>query len=360
MSDRETPSKPGSTPAPAPFVRVQAQWGKPPPVIFRAGPLPKSADLSWAQPPAGMRPPASAQQQQQRQPTPQPAPQARSGGILRGSMVPPPRPAAPEPARATAPEPVAAPVAAPIAPPVMDTTVRPLPPAPQRVSEPTPEPQPAPQPSAPPAPRIAPAELTPTPVQTAPVHAAPVQAAPAAPVYATAAAKRSSRLPLYLGLALGAAAVIAGGIWLAGRGSAPAPMAPLLPTTGVAADPVLDATPLSSEPAPVIAEPPAAQAIEAPNPAPTTSATPPGATTRPSVSASVPASVPAARPVTRPATPATSAPSPTQSLNRQPAQAPAIETQPLAVPPAGPQPTAAQPAAADPDAPIETRPQPLN
>lgn len=314
-----------------PFARRQVTWGRPPSSVFHVGPLPKGPAVSPLGDPRPVRPVPG------------------TGSILSGSMVPAaarPRqpvvttgepewieePADLVPVAAKAPPEAPAPIAAR---PAIDPTVRPLPAATRETLEPLPAP---------------PSEPIPVVQRAVEVEPAPV----VAPSYARVSAKRSSRSPLYVGGAVVVLALVAGGVWFASLPSPPdAPVAAAAP---VAPAPVAVEPPVTS-----VAEPVPVEAVTAPVPA--------------AVSAAVPAATVANRPAaarpataqTSPAT-ATATPRPAQTppVTRAPAPQsvapPAITVQPLTVTPPSPTPapTAARNAPSDPDAPITTRPQPLD
>jgi hypothetical protein len=399
-NDPKTPSPgPSQGASPEPFVRGRIVWGRPPETVFRAGPLPRPPQ-SWSQP------------------TPRPqAPRRSADGILSGSLVPgpasSPAPAldtlpsetdvsaapAPEPTEASPePSPPADAIAAPDASieteaPAAVAPIESQPDAPE-ASEPEPvlmEPaQPEPViasdpavPSDPAAPSEALAEVEAVAVEPQPAHAprpaleiivepeapelidtapplsSPADAAPADPksmpsvvvtptLYARVEAvvgkvKRNDR---WMAAALIGAVVVTGGfIWLA---TLPAGDAPPLD---------MDAPPPAAPGADIVGPGDATDilaAVEAPSVVPTeaiTAAAPAPAEERPTAV------------VARPTPAAPRAATPTAPVRQDaPAavpvepDAPDIEPEPLIVPP----PTAAQPAPTDPDAPIETRPQPLN
>jgi Meckel syndrome type 1 protein len=207
-----------------------------------------------------------------------------------------------------------------------DLTVRPLP-TPDPVSDPAPFPE---------------ADARP---------AGPVEAAPmVSPALAAASGRRKSsgRLPLYAGGALAALAAVAGAVWLLNRPDAVPPAPPVvaeapttldaLPAAPVAAIPDEGApVEAASEPVPPVAEVAAAPVVVAPRAAPSPAPASAGPTPRPA-----PAQAQAAPTPVPPAI----------------APAPLVEIAPVR--PAGPPPTAAERPTADPDAPIATRPQPLD
>lgn len=314
---------------PEPFRRPMA-WGRPPPTVFRAGPLPTGTGL----PP---RP------QQPRMPV--------GPGILTGSMIP----------RATpGPAPEAAPTPAPSVP--VPATV------PARSSAKATVARPAGQretPAAAAAPIEHAADLT--------VRALPAlqseRAAPAAaqhgdaltaaqPVVtgevANAAGQRpqgpasarriTNPMPLYAGIAVAALAVLALGAWIWTR---PAKVPP--PEAAVAAAETMPSVPVPAIiPAETLPRVVAAEAAVTPEPAT------PGPGLRPATP--LPAAV---RPPAVGPRPIVSAPTPAP---RSVAPPPAVVTIPLiAVAPApAPQPTAAERPQTDPDAPVTTRPQPIS
>lgn len=171
----------------------------------------------------------------------------------------------------------------------------------------------------------------PTPIQPAAAVAAPVSAA-VEPAHRT-----SSRTPLYAGLAVAAVAVLAFGGWMLTRGPGATPE-PAASPADVGPDDVAPAllTPIA-ESAPAGSTPvePAPGPVAAP-------ATP----------------VPAATEVAEPR-PVPSVPSRVASPVAEPAAAPVVPP-PVEIAPAGPPPTAAEPPPSDPNAPIATRPQPLD
>ncbi|CAN5206809.1 hypothetical protein BH09PSE1_BH09PSE1_07160 [soil metagenome] len=353
-TERDDAAKPTdlSTPTGAgqPFMRRQVQWGRPPSTVFHAGPLPKA---STTHPMFGLDPDAAPAPVPARVPAPVPA---SGGSILTGSMIPRAAPrSTPAPAREPVvevgePEWVKAPVAVPARAEVptptpaalIDPTVRPLPAASRPTVEPLPE-----LPIAPAAVETTRAVEVPVQVETAPV---------VAPSYARPRAKRS-RTPLYVGAAVVVLAVVAGGVWLTVR-----PGAPEAPSAAAVTPPVVTAPPVIAEVAPTSPE---SVAEAAPSPAPlvfapvapfSRAAEPRAAVTRPAVVPARATPTPAAS-APRAVQPARAAAAPTP----QRVAPPAIVVQPLTVTPApSPPPTAARPTQTDPDAPISTRPQPLD
>lgn len=327
MSDDKTlpTPAPGAAPAnvstdrEAPFARKAITWGRMPQTTFHVGPVPVAPD-----PLARIKVPPRAQGQGQiqgqGQARPSPRPTASGASILSGSLIPQarPQPATPPVAEPKLSDP------APAASRQPDLAVRPLPGAePER-----------------PAPKI---EAAPAPVVAAP------SAAPG-PVLARAGTRKTSRLPLYVGAGIVAVLVIAGGLWFALRPDA----APVAPATVPAVAPS-DATPVLQDSAPLAEDaPPAVAPAPAVTSAPGETVSRPVEQTAPRRAASPTAPTNSAPPQ-RSSAPVEAAPAPVE------APPPAIETAPLVVvtPPA-PAPTAARPAQTDPDAPVVTRPQPLD
>lgn len=393
-SDPKTPSagQPQGE-APEPFVRGRIVWGRPPETVFRTGPLPRPPQ-SWSQP----------------TPRPRPAPARPAGDIFSGSMIPraapstavdlPPvtdadsviEPAAPEatvepvatkPRRARKSAPVEAPKADPIpdVDPVIEPSVEaeaPVPvtpepiepedavsfePVAEAVFEPIAEPvsefvveaEPV-RPKARPAPAVEiivepeatdQIDTVPPPLSTDQKTAADPRAIPSVVVtptlYATVGAvieKVKTNDTWRLAAVIGALVVTAGFIWLATLPSGDAP--PLDMDAPPPAAPGLE-TPLVDEAPPVAAA----------------GATPEAEAATPSTQ-SLTAVRPAQAAVTsRPASPAgatTPASRAAPTPQAETVTSPAIETAPLVVE----RPTAAAPAPTDPDAPMQTRPQPLN
>jgi len=394
-SDPKTPSagQPQGE-APEPFVRGRIVWGRPPETVFRTGPLPRPPQ-SWSQP----------------TPRPRPAPARPAGDIFSGSMIPraapstavdlPPvtdavpvvEPAAPEstiepvaakPRRARKSAPVEAPKTDPV--PDVDPVVEPsaVAEAPPSV---TPEPVEAEQHAAPfepvaeavfepiaepvsefiveaepvrPKARPAPAveiivepeaaeqiDTVPPPLSTDQKAAADPRAIPSVVVtptlYATVGAvieKVKTNDTWRLAAVIGALVVTAGFIWLATLPSGDAP--PLDMDAPPPAAPGLE-TPVVDEAAPVGAAGAMPEAeVATPSTQSVTAVSPTQAAVTPRPASQVGATTPAPRVVPTP---------PAET-----ATPPAIETTPLVVE----RPTAAAPAPTDPDAPMQTRPQPLN
>lgn len=286
--------------APEPF-RRPVVWGRPPATIFRAGPLPKGEGLP---------------------PLPQAPPMQFTPGILSGSMIPRAAPAGPQaqaraalPAVARAPEPreEAAPPL-PAAAPRPDLTVRPLPAV---------EPEPAPAPE---------------PVQPIVFAAEPA----AAPVPAAGAVRKpASRVPLYAGIAVAAATVLAlgGWIWTRPPSEAPVPAAIVAAPTPTPAVPVVEAILPESTPVPA---PVTEAVVETPAPV----VAPPAA--RPAATIPAPVRTPPP-PAARPASPAPVAVAPQ----------PTVTPPPVIVIAPDPAPTEAERPSTDPDGPMATRPQPV-
>jgi Meckel syndrome type 1 protein len=395
MSD--TPPNDPKTPSPGPsqgassepFVRGRIVWGRPPETVFRAGPLPRPPQ-SWTQP---MRP----------QPPRPAAPPRPAGDIFTGSMIPR---AAPETAfdipPVVEPEPVAEPpptedavakprrsrkattakaarVAEPAAdasvvqeapaaepePPVVEAYVEPEPEAPaEPILETIVEPEPV-RPAARPAPAVeiivepeAPEQIDtmPPPLSTAQGQTADPRAIPSVVVTPTLYAQVGAVIEKVktndtwrIAAVVGAVAVIAGFVWVATLPVGDAPVldmdAPPPAAPGAEAPLVVEAAPVPTSD--IAAAPPATAAASAPpvveraRPAPIAPSAPP---TRPAATTDGPTTAPAP-------TPRTVAPP-----VAEPVTPPVIDTAPLVVEP----PTAATPAPTDPDAPIATRPQPLN
>ena len=343
-----------------PFARRQAQWGRPPQTTFIAGPLPRGTGLMppVASAPKTEAPKAQALGGETARPAPR-APAAGPGHAFGGSLVPqrratPPAAAptfltAPMPGLATPPRP--APSLAPVAPTLtsaavetaksapVDATPRPLPPVQAPV-----------EPVVAKTPRAVSHEDAPRPVASRPDPVVRAAAAPAsAPVTPR---KTANRLPLYIA----AAAVVVIGApvvtWLITRSNsepAPAAPSPVLEASGAAVSvpPVVENAGTVAAETPVAAAPPPAPSPVAPRPAvvrraPAAASTQGRTTDR---SSSAPTTAVAAPSVVAPASPP-----PVVVV------APAPETSPPAAPP----PTAARPAQSDPDAPVVTKPQPLD
>ena len=365
--------KPASGSPPEPFVRGRIVWGRPPETVFRTGPLPR-APQSWSQSP--LRPAT---------PSPRPA-----GNIFTDSLIPRAAPAA-DPDILPGEKPLVDETpAAPVAPaaPVEPVTARP---PRARKAKPAPAPEPTPKPAeapvveayAEPEPRVEPAAepvletlveaepIQPTapprsaveiivepepaePIQTVPpplsgaadTGSADPRAMPSVVVTPTlyarveAVVEKVSRKDRWLvAAAIGATVVTGGFIWLAtlpSEGTPPLDMdAP--PPAASGTEPTV---PVEAEPAP------AAEASAAEPSAPVATGEPEAPTARAEPTAPpAPVRVQPARPTVQPAPPVAQQPPP-----------PVIEPAPLVVEP----PTAATPPPTDPDAPIETRPQPLN
>jgi hypothetical protein len=379
--NRPTGAAPGAA-APEPFVRGRIVWGRPPETVFRAGPLPR-APQSWSQ--AAQRPATPPT------PTPHPATNIFTGSMIPTRVVPTPepelpgeKPLSPEPdaadleapaepvaarprrARkaAVVPDPVPTPEPAPeaaVAPAVEDAPVVEAYAEPEPLAEPVMEtivePEPIrPAPSARPTVEIIVEPEAPEQIDTLPPPLSGATTGPADPraipsvvvtptLYARVEAvmeKVKTNDTWRIAAVAGAVVVIAGFVWLA---TLPAGDAPALD---------MDAPPPAAPGAEVL--PPVETA-----PIPATEAPPqPGAVQTEAEATPAPTPAPARVEPTRPAAPTTApALSPASGGNApavEPARPPVIETAPLVVTP----PTAASPAPTDPDAPIETRPQPLN
>ena len=370
------------------FARRQVQWGRPPSQVFHAGPLPRgplaplppmprmlgqtreepsSAPVSTG--PATTMAPAT--------PRPFPVKQAQSpmtparpgaptgGGFYNHSMIPKARsgavpPVAPlatpsvaEPAAMPPVEATEVPTSAPVWP---DATVRPLPEAAPVAARPidslTGQPP----------------ETLPEPVVASspnldfdrPAAAAP-EKAPVVPAYARSRHKTgATRTPLYIGAGVVLIAVIGAGAWFLRPQPTVAPN-PAEATVPVSTQPLLPAVPPPVVEPDSIPVPAASSTSDAPVVAPAASPAPVRPpTARPTTVQ--PATTPATRPVTRPTVqpqPAPARPAPT-AIQTAPTRAPQIVVAPIVAPPASPPPTAARSQSTDPNAPISTRPQPLD
>ena len=294
-----------SADAPQPF-RRQVQWSSLPKPVFRAGPLPSGGTLPPLPEPPNPVPPKPA--------TARPVmPRPAGGGILNGSLIPQaprPRPqiqptalpSVESRAQPPVPQPESKPEHAPVPPRSMpDLSVRalPEPDAAEAAAQPTPQPLPSPKP--------------------------------------VAARKpgRTSRLPLMIGAGVVASVAIIAGVWTLTRDGA---------SDGLAVPP--PEAPAGATTVPLVAEAVPLEAPVVPSAAPE-----PIVSEAPAVARTPPAQSPAATPVQRETQPpAVVAP-------------PQIETAPLVEPtpvPAGPAPTTAERPVSDPDAPVLTRPQPLD
>ncbi|OGN49374.1 MAG: hypothetical protein A2352_07025 [Caulobacterales bacterium RIFOXYB1_FULL_67_16] len=307
------PKTPGS--APEPFQRKQVTWGRMPAVTFHVGPVPvapnpldRIPDRPLRKTLLGQRPAATEAAGQDR-PQPRLAPRPNAA-ILSGSLIPQARPA---------------------------TASLPTPPAPT----PAPEPGPTAQTSLE-APLAQAAETTPAPAAAAP-SSAETKVSP------RVSRRTGSRLPAYLAFGAAAAVIVGGGLWFALR-STPEPAAiaePAAPLSNAAESPVA--------PAPV-EDAPASAATAEPTPDDTAPAT--ATPDRPEPSAPAAARSDAG---------ATGAPNRTPAaVTAAPASTPVAPSQPVAVeapPPqiiVAPAPTPARQTPTDPDAPVVTRPQPLD
>ena len=326
-----TDNDPKPTPSAEPF-RRHAVWGRPPQTTFRAGPLPRGGQLAPLPkpPPAG---PAVIATPSSAVPPQRPAqPVGTRPDIFSGSMIPrpayKPMPALPtqtqtQPARPTPATPV---VESSLADQTPDLTVRPLPSAAAVKPE---EPAAAP------------------PVEHQPVIAAPTPSTATVQVATehSRGPNTPNRLPLFAGAAVAAVAVGAAGIWWINR----APDAPVTPVPEVVAPTVV--TPVLAVPATETAPPPAVSPAVS-DPAPATATPRPGANAATTTAPVRPVPSTASRPA--PAVTTTPTPAPT-------VQTPApvvIEIAPTQ--PASPPPTTAAPPTSDPNAPVVTRPQPLD
>jgi hypothetical protein len=330
-----------------PLARHQVQWGRPPSSVFHAGPLPRRASaLPMAEP------------------TPVPPSQPRPGSILSGSMIPRAARKREPVVRVGEPEWVDPPVVAPpvVAPPRAQTSA-PVVPSPvvarpgrdavERSVASSPRTALEPLPDLPLEPGIVLPETATTESVPVAVTSQPVPTASQAPVPTRARARRPSRMPVYVGGGIVALLLAAGGAWLVTRPDVPAP-APVVAGAAVPPAPVASGTPVVETP--VSVEP---VSIPVPEPARAAAAAPAVTTSvaRPAAVANRPAQAPASIPVAvaprqaqRPPVVTTPAPQPAP---------PVISVRPLEVVPTPP-PTAARAAPTDPDAPIQTRPQPLD
>lgn len=348
MSDDKTttPTPPQTGASPEPFARKAITWGRMPQTTFHVGPVPIAPD-----PLARIKVPPKPQGQAQGRPQGSVAPgqsgfgaaPRAGGGILAGSLIPQARPA-PTPPAPTPPEPIPTPPAE-LPKSAPDLTVRPLPGA-----EPNRAVAPAPTPPSRVEPVQAAAPLAEAPIaRVEPRVAVPSDDAAPTPVLARKTVK-PSRLPLYVGAGVVAALVIGGGLWFALKPeAAPTPTA----SAPLESIPAAPAAPASIETPLVEAAPETVAAPAAPAPAAVEEAPAP----RPAVTTQQPTA-----PTPRPATPAASTPPPSAPPPQveKTAPPPVIETAPLVVVPPAPAPTVARPAQTDPDAPVVTRPQPLD
>ena len=343
-----------------PFARRQAQWGRPPQTTFRAGPLPRGTGLM---PPVAPAPKTEVSKTQALgDETPRPAPRAPAAGpghAFGGSLVPqrratPPAAAptfltAPMPELATPPRPASS--LAPVAPSLTSTAVATAKSSPVDATPRLLPPVQAPaEPVVAKTPRAVSQEDALQPVVSQPD---PVVRAAAAPVPAPVTPRKTAnRTPLYIA----AAAVVVIGApvvtWLVTRSnSEPVPVAPssVLEASGAAAS----VPPVVENAATVAAETPVAAA---PPPTPSPVASRPAAVRRASAAASTQGrtrDTTSSAPTMAAAAPSVAAPASPPPLV---VVAPAPETSLPAAPP----PTAARPAQNDPDAPVVTKPQPLD
>lgn len=335
MSESDRPKPPAS-----PFERKPIQWGRMPPATFRvpASPPDPSATQSPVTPVQQRQAYSQFQARPSLAPQRAPRPPRPEASILGGSLIP----QAPRPTPALhltptpAPQPQPTPAPLPPADTPADLSVRPLPPV-----DPVFDTAPLAEASEP----IAPADPAPAPLaEVAPVAATPPVVEDAVlndiHVVAPRAARKPNRIPWVLGGSLIVLAAVAGGaLWmLNNRPAPPPPVQPQQPIT--AAVPALPAE-ATVEPAPL-------ETLDAA--APETITPPVPAATQPTARA------PAVVPAPRPTPPVTAQPTPQPAT---PAPAPAAEAPPPVVV-VTPPPTAAAPTQSDPDAPIVTRPQPLD
>lgn len=351
MSDDQKTPSPGPAPAqPQPFERKPAQWGRMPATTFHVGPVPVAPNpLDRLPNPPPRKPPVQGQSAGQglnfspaegRAPArpPAPAPAQRSGGIMSGSLIPQTRPASAKAATSKSEPSPAGP----------DLTVRPLPVA---KTAPVSPPHPEPTPTATIEQDLAPVTVAETPKV--------IEVAPATPQAASprrAASRQSaSRLPLLIGAGAAAALVIGGGLWFALRSQPAQEAPPVSPPEAVAP----------------VSPPPAEQPQDVQQPLPT-APTPPA-----TAPAAAPAAPNAARTTTSPARAATPqtvtstvqqqhqsprAASPSAPTTQAPASgaAAAVEPPVVVVVPQASAPTPARAPQTDPNAPVVTRPQPLD
>ena len=314
MSDSSS-DMPAAGAVPPPFVRGRIEWSRPPRPLFRVAPPLRSSTTgsgTIASPGQGSR-------------------RAAGAGFFSGSMIPKagsaPRPA-PEPPVPTPPA---------IMPPV-ERQVPAEPAAPRAVQ---------PEPTVTATPVVAP---------TAPTARPVVQSEPFVPHHPDPVAPRKG-IPLLV-WAIGGLVVLgvaAGAGWLLLKPRAPVPAAEAVlparpqPVAPAPVEPeVVPAVPV--EPDPVLVKPETVEEVRparAPTPAPQAATAPARTTSR------APAPVPAR------AIQATPAASLTPRLNTERTMPPAETARPAAAP-ASPPPTAAERPAVDPDAPMQTRPQPLD
>lgn len=348
-------NNPKSTPPAEPF-RKPAIWGRPPQTTFRAGPLPRGERLPplpelprseppRSQPPVIATPHAAVPQQQPHQLM------GTRPDIFSGSMIP--RPAyKPSPALPTQQQ-----VKTETSAVETSLDASPVTPAPDLTVRPLPTPATAQAPAAT-APTPVAAQKTPVPASDQPQASAsrPVEAVAgtspiSTPITQTRArtARKTSRMPLIAGGAVAVLAVAAAGVWWVNR----APVAPAAASVA----------PATSLPASTEAVPAAA---------PVADATPATATSEATTTASTPTTAPVASPPNRaettpsPRTTTPASPRPAPASTPAPTPAPTVQSPPPVVieiaptQPVGPPPTIAAPPTSDPDAPVVTRPQPLD
>jgi len=220
----------------APFARAPVQWGRPPQVVFQAGPLPRGQRLDpLPEPPKAAAP----------RPVARPAP-SFGGSIHSGSMIPRARPPATGPVPGTvAPQSKPQPRALAPEQPRTLTSATPIAATPTVAPQPRPEPRPEPV-----------VASSPILEATAPV----VDVSPEPARRRVAAARRSSgRMPLYAGIAAAAVVGVATVGWFATRPEAPADVASGVsdaspPVEAVPLQPATETTPTVTEVAPAASE----------------------------------------------------------------------------------------------------------
>jgi len=336
---------PGAAPTPTPFARAPQQWGRPPPVVFRTGPLPKATE--WPATPPGAKPIPP-------RPAPAAAPARRAGsGIFNASMVPQALPPGAGPASRETLPPVPKPAVATPAPDAsfvgQTQSQGQVPAATPLLVESAPESLPDVAPKPVPTPDITVRPLPAAPLPVAPKPAPQVEAVIPSAIAATSNRRRkSSKTPLYVGVGVLALLLAGGAALLISR---PAPDAPMIATA-----PVQTAAPIEGTPSPIAAAPAAIEPALQPAPAPVAAPTAPAAARPAPVTAPARSPASTVRPTTTATAPASRAVTPTPAA----APPPVITVQPLVETPPAPPPTAARSTPVDPDAPIQTRPQSLD
>lgn len=295
--------------------RRQVVWGRPPQQTFRAGPLPKGERL-----PPLPEPPREA-----------PLTTRPASSIFSGSMIPQARP---EPVTRSPSDEVS----------VLDDVIIEAP----RTKRKSRKAAAAPVAETPlEAPVEAPVEsdmvAAPVATRVEPEPAAPMVVSPTL-IAASARRRAPNRLPLYVGGAVAVVALMAVGGFMLSRSTPPAAEATASPPAN---EPVAVVDAPATAPVPVVEAPAVAAAPATPVTASAPSRPTPSATRR-SAASSQPQT-------TAPAPAAGSTPTPAPAI----VTAPLVET-PVQTTPSGPPPTEAERPSADPDAPVTTRPQPLN